>query len=75
MCLQDTEAQYFLGICYEQGWGVEVDECKAVSLYTQSAQYGHDGALYNLAVFHEYGLGGEEEYLTQKYTHYLSGSF
>ena len=55
---QDSEAQYFLGICYEQGWGVEVNECKAASLYGAAAQNGHDGAMYNLGVFHEYGLGG-----------------
>ncbi|XP_071086922.1 uncharacterized protein [Haliotis cracherodii] len=54
----DPEAQYFLAICYEQGWGVEVNECKAAHLYSMSAQSGHDGAMYNLAVFHEHGLGG-----------------
>lgn len=58
MFSQNPEAQYFLGICYEQGLGVEVNECKAAHLYSQAAQSGHDGALYNLAVFHEYGIGG-----------------
>lgn len=58
---ENPEAQYFLGICYEQGWGVEVNECKAAHLYSQAAQSGHDGALFNLAVFHEYGIGGLPE--------------
>ncbi|XP_041357109.1 uncharacterized protein LOC121374193 [Gigantopelta aegis] len=54
----DPEAQYFLGICYEQGWGVEMNECKAASLYSAASRNGHDGAMYNLGVFHEYGFGG-----------------
>lgn len=37
---------------------MEVNECKAAHLYSQAAQSGHDGALFNLAVFHEYGIGG-----------------
>ncbi|KAK3611124.1 hypothetical protein CHS0354_007384, partial [Potamilus streckersoni] len=54
----DPEAQYSLGLCYEEGWGVEPDECKAAQLYSQAAQGGHDGAMYNLGIFQQYGLGG-----------------
>lgn len=54
----DPEAQYFLGICYEEGWGVEINTSKSAELYGQSASTGHDGALYNLGVFNELGLGG-----------------
>ncbi|KAL3880340.1 hypothetical protein ACJMK2_032588 [Sinanodonta woodiana] len=57
----DPEAQYSLGLCYEEGWGVEPDECKAAQLYSQAAQSGHDGAMYNLGIFQQYGLGGLPE--------------
>lgn len=56
--LQDPEAQYFLGICHEQGWGTDQNECKAGELYREASAAGHDGAMYNLGVFHEYGMGG-----------------
>lgn len=56
---QDAEGQYLLGICYENGWGTENDEAAAGKMYSAAAKSGHDGALYNLAAFHEYGLGGE----------------
>ncbi|GFR66205.1 death ligand signal enhancer [Elysia marginata] len=54
----DTEAQYLLAVCYEQGLGVETNECLAARFYSMSAQAGHNLALYNLAVFNEEGLGG-----------------
>ena len=56
--VQDADGQYFLGICYENGWGVESDDDEAGKFYQAAADLGHDGAMYNLAAFHEYGLGG-----------------
>ena len=58
MVFQDADGQYFLGICYENGWGVESSDEEAARLYSAASDTGHDGALYNLAAFHEYGLGG-----------------
>jgi len=54
----DLDALYFLAMCYEQGWGVEVNECRAATLYSQGASGGHAMATYNLGVFNELGLGG-----------------
>lgn len=54
----DADGQYFLGICFENGWGVENSDAEAAQLYATAAQAGHDGAMYNLAAFYEHGLGG-----------------
>ena len=37
---------------------MEVNECKAATLYSQAASGGHAMAMYNLGVFNELGLGG-----------------
>ena len=59
--MQDTEAEYQLGMCYEYGWGVEANTAKAASLYNSAAKKDHAPALYSLGLFYEQGLGGEEK--------------
>ena len=43
--LGDAEAQYKLGLCYENGHGVAIDVKKATSLYRQAASQGYIGAV------------------------------
>jgi len=55
---QDASAMYYLGICHERGLGTACNEAKATELYRNAASCGHVGALHNLAVFFEIGIGG-----------------
>jgi len=55
----DSNAQYNLAICYENGNGVEMDLEKAVQWYQKSAEGGDSSAQYNLAICYERGEGVE----------------
>ena len=55
------ESQYFLALCYEEGFGVEENTCKAAHFYKLAADQGHDDSQYRLAQFHLNGLGGLPE--------------
>lgn len=55
---QDKDGLFYLGICYENGWGVPQNLCKAADLYRQATKEGHSTAQYNIAAFFEHGIGG-----------------
>ena len=38
-------AQYSLGYCYENGWGVAQDINKAIAYYRKAADHGYEDAI------------------------------
>ena len=54
-------AQTELGLCYENGKGVEQDEAQAVRWYRKAAQQGYPWAQCNLGLCYEYGRGVEQD--------------
>lgn len=46
-----------LGYCYMFGYGVEVDQDKAVKLFEKGAERGHRDAQHHLSVCYEEGMG------------------
>ncbi|XP_014779745.1 uncharacterized protein LOC106875932 isoform X2 [Octopus bimaculoides] len=50
-----SKSSFNLGLCYDQGTGVERNIKKAVKYYTDAADQDHCGALFNLAVLHLHG--------------------
>ena len=57
-----TFAQYNLGVCYYNGWGVPLDYSEAVKWYRKAAVQGYAGAQYNLGVCYYNGLGVTKDY-------------
>ena len=56
----DKEAQYNLGVCYNNGYGVTKDFTQAVYWFRKAAEQGDATAQYNLGVCYEYGQGVPE---------------
>lgn len=54
-------ALYNLGLCYEMGLGVSVNEKMAMELYKSAATLHHPGALYNLGIYYGQGRGGLQQ--------------
>lgn len=52
-----AEVQYCLGVCYENGNGVEKDYQEAVKWYRKAAEQGNEGAQCNLGFCYDKGRG------------------
>lgn len=55
----DPTALYNLGVMFERGEGVKRDYWKAFEFYEDAAHQGITQAMYNLAIFYEWGLGAD----------------
>ncbi|GFT22807.1 death ligand signal enhancer [Nephila pilipes] len=54
----NTDGKYYLGLCYENGWGIDKDEKVAVEFFSQNATLGHTKSIRSLIKYYEEGLGG-----------------
>ena len=59
----DARAQFNLGLCYENGEGVEQSYAMAVRWYCVAAEKGDVNAQFNLAVSYEKGQGVRQSYI------------
>ena len=57
-----TDAQFYLGMCYKNGKGVEQDYTEAMKWYHKAAEQGNAGALYNLGLCYETSQGVEQDF-------------
>ena len=55
--LGDAEAQYNLGVMYDEGAGIEKDLVKAAAWYRKAADQGFIDAQTNLGMMYYYGQG------------------
>jgi len=67
------EAQFNVGLLYENGRGVTQDYVQARQWYTKAAAQGYAAAQCNLGRLYEFGQGGPQDYV-QAYMWYLLGA-
>lgn len=58
----DATAQYYLGYCHENGYGVSQDYNEAIKWYTKAAEQDHSTAQFYLADCYRYGKGVSIDY-------------
>ena len=58
----DADAQFYLGRCYHNGFGVQQNYLQAVKWYTKSASQGNGKAQHNLGVCYYEGIGVTQDY-------------
>ena len=58
----DTEAQFYLGVAYENGKGVEQSYSQAVYWWKKAAEQGLEIAQYNLGAAYDNGKGVKQSY-------------
>lgn len=57
----DLMALFLLASSYSEGLGTEIDEDRALDLYSEAARRGHETAMNNLGLMHQYGRGTAQD--------------
>ena len=57
----DADAQFQLGLIYDQGQGVPIDPEQAAVWFTKLAEQGHVGAQHALGTYYELGKGVQQD--------------
>ena len=58
----NVDAQYNLGVCYNNGIGVEADNSEAARWWTMAAEQGDITSQYNVGMLYRQGVGVEQDY-------------
>ena len=61
------EAQFYLAVSYEKGYGVTQSDKKAFGLYEQVAKHGNTNAQFKLGVYYQNGKGVNQNYEKANY--------
>src|SRR5436190_21374692 len=48
-------SQFYVGVCYDKGWGVKRDTKTAFAWYMTAAEQGHMESQYNVSFFYKRG--------------------
>jgi|TARA_B110000908_G_C9920782_1_gene299580 TPR repeat protein len=67
-----SQAQYNLAGMYTKGYGVKIDDAKAVYWYNKAAEQGHSRSQYNLGVMYLSGTGTQKSIEDAKYWLHLA---
>ena len=56
-----ADAQYYIGLCHNHGYGTATDYGKALEWYGKAAGQNHSDAQYNIGLLYKFGLGVEQD--------------
>ncbi|KAF8781964.1 DAP3-binding cell death enhancer 1 like protein [Argiope bruennichi] len=66
----NVDATYYLGLCYENGWGVHTDHEIAMEYFSKNAKLGHSKSIMSLIKYYEEGLGVQLMLNNMTYDHF-----
>ena len=62
----DLAAQFYVGVCYEHGIGVEKDSAEAFRMYRKAAERGLPDAMYHISSFYRDGVAVTQDIVREK---------